>query len=63
MRTTKTWMMALLIGTLLCLAGCSVIGFFPAQAAERAADKVLDDIFPAKDAPDETPTPPAPRKT
>lgn len=56
-------MVALLLGTLLCLAGCSVISFFPNQAAEKAADKVLDDIFPGKDAPDETATPPAEKKT
>jgi hypothetical protein len=35
------------------LAGCGSISFFPAAPAQRAADKVIDDIWPA------APLPPA----
>jgi hypothetical protein len=28
------------------LAGCGTISFFPAQPAQKAADKVIDDIWP-----------------
>lgn len=27
-------------------AGCGTISFFPAQPAQKAADKVIDDIWP-----------------
>ena len=30
-------------------AGCSTISFFPAESAQKAADKVIDDIWPAAD--------------
>ena len=30
--------------------GCSTISFFPAESAQKAADKVIDDIWPAADA-------------
>ena len=29
--------------------GCSTISFFPAESAQKAADKVIDDIWPAAD--------------
>ena len=28
------------------VAGCGTISFFPAQPAQKAADKVIDDIWP-----------------
>ena len=46
MRISKTWMAALMLAALSGAAGCSVIGFFPQKAAEKAADIVLDDVFP-----------------
>ncbi len=30
----------------LVLAGCSTIAFFPTAPAQKAADKVIDDIWP-----------------
>ena len=30
-------------------AGCSTISFFPAESAQKAADKIIDDIWPAAD--------------
>ena len=30
-------------------AGCSTISFFPTESAQKAADKVIDDIWPAAD--------------
>jgi len=29
--------------------GCSTISFFPAESAQKAADKIIDDIWPAAD--------------
>lgn len=31
------------------ISGCSSIAFFPAEHAQKAADKVIDDIWPAAD--------------
>lgn len=45
MRMKKTWRLTLLAGLVLGVAGCAVISFFPTKAAERAADKVLDEII------------------
>lgn len=46
MRINKGWMVVLMLVTLLGDAGCSAISFFPHKAAEKAADRVLDDILP-----------------
>jgi hypothetical protein len=54
MKTTKTWTVAVLLGALLCLGGCNAISFFPRQAAEKAADTVIDDVFPGNGAQGET---------
>lgn len=35
---------ALILATV--AAGCGTISFFPAQPAQKAADKVIDDIWP-----------------
>ena len=32
---------------LLAMTGCSTISFFPAVGAQKAADKVINDIWPA----------------
>ena len=50
MRIDRTWIVALVLGALLVMAGCNAISFFPHEAAEKAADKVLDDIFPGESA-------------
>lgn len=39
---------ALMIFAAIGLGGCSVINFFPRQAAERAADQVIGDILRGK---------------
>ena len=68
-RIGKTWVVALAVGTLIGLAGCNAISFFPHDAAEKAADKVIDDIFPVNGArqdvaaPAKPTPPPAPGKT
>ena len=64
MRIGKTWLVALAVGTLIGLAGCNAISFFPHDAAEKAADKVIDDIFPVNGAREDvvTPAKPAPPK-
>ena len=50
--------MALLAGALLGLAGCNTISFFPGKAAERAVDKVLDDMLPGNGSPPDAALPP-----
>ncbi len=35
--------------TFVSAAGCSTILFFPAESAQKAADKIIDDIWPAAD--------------
>lgn len=67
MRINKTWMVAVMLAAQLGVAGCSVISFFPHKAAEKAADKVLDDILPGNgthgnDSRDEAAKPSAPDK-
>jgi hypothetical protein len=49
----------LLMATFLSVAGCSSISFFPKATAQKAADKVIDDIWPASAAPADAITTPA----
>ncbi|MBL0124754.1 MAG: hypothetical protein IPP88_19250 [Betaproteobacteria bacterium] len=48
MKINKMWMAALAIGVVVGITGCNVISFFPQKTAEKAADKVLDDILSGK---------------
>ena len=50
MRICKTWIVALALGALVSVAGCNAISFFPHDTAEKAADKVIDDILPVNGA-------------
>lgn len=51
MKINKVWMAALAIGVLVgIMGGCNVISFFPHKTAEKAADKVVDDILSGKGA-------------
>jgi hypothetical protein len=61
MRIDKTWGAALMLLALLAVAGCSAIGFFPQKAAEKAADKVLDDMLPGDGVADNAAQPSAPK--
>jgi hypothetical protein len=71
MKINKTWIVILVLGALSGAAGCNTISFFPHGAAEKAADKVLDDILPAEIAPGnraqdgatKRPAPPEPRES
>lgn len=58
MKISRTWWVALLAGALLGLAGCNTISFFPGKAAERAVDKVLDDMLPGNGSPPDAALPP-----
>lgn len=45
----KKWIIALLAGATFVLGGCVTINvYFPAAAAERAADKLIDEIWKIK---------------
>ena len=46
MRINITWIAAFVLAALPGMSGCSVISFFPSRAAEKAADKVIDDFLP-----------------
>ena len=39
------------------MSGCSTISFFPAAPAQKAADKVIDDIWPAQETAKAPPSP------
>jgi len=62
MRINKRWMVALLVAVLSGASGCNTISFFPYKAAEKAADKVLDDILPVSYAQDDATKPPEPKE-
>ena len=62
MKICKKWWVALLLGALLGLGGCNAVSFFPYKAAEKAADKVLDDILPGNGSHDDAAKPPQPQR-
>lgn len=47
MRLQKNLIVVLLAVTQVAFAGCTTIAFFPTAPAQKAADKVIDDIWPA----------------
>ena len=47
MKTRKTLLVAAVLATALTMTGCVSTLFFPAKSAEKAADKVIDDFWPA----------------
>ena len=47
MKTRKPMLVAAALATTLTMTGCVSTLFFPAKSAEKAADKVIDDIWPA----------------
>lgn len=50
MKTTRT--VSLIVGIALVLAGCVTINiYFPAAAAEKAADRIIDEVWQLRDAP------------
>jgi hypothetical protein len=44
--STRAFHFSALILATAVAAGCGTISFFPAQPAQKAADKVIDDIWP-----------------
>ena len=47
MKTRNTLLVSTMLATALTMAGCVSTLFFPAKSAEKAADKIIDDIWPA----------------
>jgi len=47
MKTRKTRLAAAALAAALTMTGCVSTLFFPAKSAEKAANKVIDDIWPA----------------
>ena len=47
MKTRRTLLVAVALAIALTMTGCVSTLFFPAKSAEKAADKVIDEIWPA----------------
>jgi len=47
MKTRKTRLAGAALAAALTMTGCVSTFFFPAKSAEKAANKVIDDIWPA----------------
>jgi len=47
MKTRKTRLAGAALAAALTMTGCVSTLFFPAKSAEKAANKVIDDIWPA----------------
>ncbi|ABE50121.1 hypothetical protein [Methylobacillus flagellatus] len=46
----RTWLWAVPLAALLILTACVTINiYFPAAAAEKAADRIIDDVWQLKD--------------
>ena len=46
MKLARTLFVGVTLTAMLALTGCGSTLFYPARSAERAADKVIDDIWP-----------------
>ena len=46
MKTGKVFVASITLASVFAMAGCASTLFFPAKPAEKAADKVIDDIWP-----------------
>ena len=44
---TKIFIASVALASIFAVSGCASTLFFPAKPAEKAADKVIDDIWPA----------------
>ena len=47
MKTIKKLLVGAVLATGLTMTGCVSTLFFPIKSAEKAADKIIDDIWPA----------------
>ena len=56
----KHWVIGLALATVIALPACVTINiYFPAAAAEKAADKIIDEVWQLKQEQQGTQTPPA----
>jgi hypothetical protein len=56
----KHWMIGLGVATAIALPACVTINiYFPAAAAEKAADKIIDEVWQLKQEQEESSTKPA----
>ena len=46
MKVTKLFVACVALASIFAISGCASTLFFPAKPAEKAADKVIDDIWP-----------------
>ena len=46
MKTRKALFVSITIACIVSMSGCASTLFFPAKSAEKAADKIIDDIWP-----------------
>lgn len=52
MKNRRKLLVAVGLVTVLSMTGCGSTLFFPAKSAEKAADKVIDDFWPASAKPE-----------
>jgi hypothetical protein len=62
MRLLKKLIVIVLASVTVTLAGCTTIAFFPTAPAQKAADKLIDDIWPVAPVRPATAPAPAPAK-
>lgn len=56
----KHWVIGLALAAVIALPACVTINiYFPAAAAEKAADKIIDEVWQLKQEQQDTQTPPA----
>lgn len=48
MPSVKKWVATFFLIGIFAMSGCASTLFFPAKPAEKAADKVIDDIWPVQ---------------
>ena len=46
MKTGKTLVASIVLASVVAMPGCGSTLFYPVKSAEKAADKVIDDIWP-----------------
>ena len=46
MKKVKIFIVAAILAGALAMSGCGTVLFFPIKPAEKAADRVIDDIWP-----------------
>lgn len=51
MKAGKTFVASIVLASVVAMTGCGSTLFYPVKSAEKAADKVIDDIWPGIEKP------------